>query len=161
MKEKISSMNLLYRKNRDGFCYSNIVNKINNKANLIFLFNTNRFFTKNRIFGVFIKTKLENINLVGMPQDFSDPEAFVFCLNTNKKYSKINGIKHAIGFDGKNLIRIGNNFNSNGFYIEGNRINAKELLKEPRFYDFLFDFEFTEIDSSYLSELEIFELKFE
>ena len=54
----INNMKLLYRSSRDGFNYLSIVNKINNKSNLLFLYSTG----KDRIFGAFIQTKLENID---------------------------------------------------------------------------------------------------
>ena len=54
-------MNLLYRSSRDGFKYLNIMNKINNKSNLLFLYLTEN----DRIFGAYIKTKLENIDING------------------------------------------------------------------------------------------------
>ena len=50
----INNMKLLYRSSRDGFNYLSIVNKINNKSNLLFLYLTG----KDRIFGAFIQTKL-------------------------------------------------------------------------------------------------------
>ena len=53
----INKIKLLYRSTKDGLTFKNVINKINNKFNLIFL-----FFTGNKkIFGLFIKTILENI----------------------------------------------------------------------------------------------------
>ena len=74
-----NNMKLLYRSSRDGFNFQNIVNKINNKSNLLFLYLTG----KDRIFGAFIQTKLENI---GNGKKFKDESAFAFSLNNNKIY---------------------------------------------------------------------------
>ena len=103
VKEKIYGMNLLYRASRDGLNYLNIVNKINNKSNLIFLYLTGN----NRIFGAFIKAKLANINMNGEDKIFKDENAFAFSLNLNKKY-KILIPEYAILIDKINFIRIGN-----------------------------------------------------
>ena len=54
---EINNIQLLYRASRDELNFENIVEKTNNKSNIIFLYNTGN----KRIFGVFIKTKLENI----------------------------------------------------------------------------------------------------
>ena len=75
----ISNIQLLYRATRDGLSLENIVQKINNKSNLIFLYNTGN----KRIFGAFIKTKLENIE---KKKYYKDECAFVFSLDNNKIY---------------------------------------------------------------------------
>ena len=87
-------MNLLYRSSRDGFNYLNIINKINNKSNLIFLY----LIEDKRTFGAFIKTKLSDINLNGSRKYFKDENAFVFSFDTNKIY-KILVPPNAIAFD--------------------------------------------------------------
>ena len=77
----IFNTKLLYRATRDGYTFKNIVDKLNNKSNLIFI-----FFTGNeRIFGNYLKTKLENL---GNSKDkyYRDENAFVFSLNNNKIY---------------------------------------------------------------------------
>ena len=82
LNEKINGLKLIYRSSRDGFNYLSIVNKINNKSNLIFLYHTNN----KRIFGAFIKCKLDNIDLNGSRKYYKDENAFVFSLNNNKNY---------------------------------------------------------------------------
>ena len=57
---KINNINLLFRSTKDGFNYSNVVNKINNKSNLIFLY----FIGNKRIFGDYIKSKLEILKVI-------------------------------------------------------------------------------------------------
>ena len=57
---KINNINLLFRSTKDGFNYSNVVNKINNKSNLIFLY----FIGNKRIFGSYIKSKLEILKVI-------------------------------------------------------------------------------------------------
>ena len=79
-REKINNIRLIYRSTKDGFNYLSIVNKVNNKSNLIFLYLTEN----NRIFGAFIKVKLDNINLNGSQKYYKDENAFSFSLNTNK-----------------------------------------------------------------------------
>ena len=73
---KINNIKLLYRSTKDGLKYQNIINKINNKSNLIFLFLTGN----QRIFGLFIKSKLENIE---KDKFFKDENAFEFSLDNN------------------------------------------------------------------------------
>ena len=149
---KIYNMNLIYRSTRDGFNYLNIVNKINNKSNLIFL-----YFTGNdRIYGAYIKTKLENINLNGSRKYYKDENAFCFSLNHNKKY-KILVPGNAIAFDSTYYILIGNNGNGNGFYYYQNIIYDKELINRVKIYDFCKNSELAE-GSGNLNELEIFEI---
>jgi len=152
--EMINNMNLLYRSSRDGFNYLSIVNKINNKSNLIFLYLTG----KDRIFGGFIQTKLENINLNGSRKYYKDENAFVFSLNHNKKY-KILVPQNAIAFDSTYFILIGNNGNGNGFYYYQNVIYDKELINVTKIYEFSKNSELTE-GLGQLTELEIFETKF-
>ena len=147
-------MNLLYRSSRDGFNYLSIVNKINNKSNLIFLYLTG----KDRIFGGFIQTKLENINLNGSRKYYKDENAFVFSLNHNKKY-KILVPQNAIAFDSTYYILIGNNSKGNGFYYYQNVIYDKELINVTKIYEFSKNSELTE-GLGQLTELEIFETKF-
>ena len=149
---KITKMNLLYRSSRDGFNYLSIVNKINNKSNLIFLYLTGN----DRIFGAYIKTKLENINLNGNQKTYKDENAFAFSLNNNKIY-KILAPEYAIRIDNTYYILIGNNSNWNGFYYYQNIIYDKELIKVKKIYDFEKNSELTE-GSGNLTELEIFEI---
>ena len=149
---KITKMNLLYRSSRDGFNYLSIVNKINNKSNLIFLYLTGN----DRIFGAYIKTKLENINLNGTQKTYKDENAFAFSLNCNKIY-KILVPEYAIRIDNTYYILIGNNGNWNGFYYYQNIIYDKELIKVKKIYDFEKNYELTE-GSGNLTELEIFEI---
>ena len=149
---KINNMNLLYRASRDGFNYLSIVNKINNKSNLIFLYLTGA----DRIFGAYIKTKLENIDLKGTLKAYKDEKAFAFSLNLNKKY-KILIPEYAIRIGSEFYILIGNNHNWNGFYYYQNVIYDKELLNEPKIYNFEKNSELTE-GSGKLTELEIFEI---
>ena len=54
--QKINNIRLIYRSTIDGFNYLSIVNKVNNKSNLIFLYLTEN----KRIFGSLITTKLYN-----------------------------------------------------------------------------------------------------
>ena len=149
---KINNTNLLYRSTRDGFNYLSIVKKINNKSNLIFLYLTGN----NRIFGAYIKSKLENIDLNGSRKYYKDENAFCFSLNHNKKY-KILVPGNSIAFDSTNYILIGNNCNSNGFYYYQNIIYDKELINRVKIYDFCKNSELAEGFGN-LNELEIFEI---
>ena len=146
-----NNLNLLYRSSRDEFNYLNIINAINNKSNLIFLYLTEN----DKIFGAYIKTKLENIDINGSKKYFKDEDAFVFSINNNKKY-KILIPEYAISFDNKNYILIGNK-NNNGFYYSDNIINDKQLINGDKIYDFSENSELTE-GSGKLIELEIFEI---
>ena len=147
-----NNLNLLYRSSRDELNYLNIINAINNKSNLIFLYLTEN----DKIFGAYIKTKLENIDINGSKKYYKDENAFVFSINNNKKY-KILIPEYAISFDNKNYILIGNNNNNNnGFYYSDNMINDKQLINGEKIYDFSKNSELTE-DSGKLIELEIFE----
>ena len=150
---KLKKMNLIYRSSRDELNYLSIVNKINNKSNLIFLYKTG----KNKIFGTYIKTKLENIDIKGSRKYYKDENAFCFSLNNNKKY-KILVPEYAIGIDSESYILIGNNKNNNGFYCSKNYIYDQDLINKTRIYDFAKNCEMTE-ESGELKELEIFELE--
>ena len=149
---KITNINLLYRSSRDGFNYLSIVNKINNKSNLIFLYLTG----KDRIFGAYINTKLENINLNGSRKYYKDEKAFSFSLNHNKKY-KILVPGNSIGFDSTYYILIGNSGSGNGFYYYQNIIYDKNLISGAKIYNFEKNSELAE-GSGKLVELEIFEV---
>ena len=141
-------MKLIYRATKDGLNLQNVVNKINNKSNLIFL-----FFTGNkRIFGLFIKSKLENIQ---HDKYFKDENAFVFSLDNNKIY-KILIPEKAIRFYNDHPILIGNDANSNGFWFYKGICN-EYLLANPKIYDFQKDNELTEGLNKF-TELEIFEI---
>ena len=147
-----NNMNLLYRKSRDELNYLNIINAINNKSNLIFLYLTEN----DKIFGAYIKTKLENIDINGSKKYYKDENAFVFSLNNNKKY-KILIPEYAISFDNKNYILIGNNDNNNGFYYSENIISDKQLINGTKIYDFSKNSKLTDA-SGKLIELEIFKI---
>ena len=127
------------------------MNKINNKSNLIFLFLTGN----QRIFGVFIKTKLENIQ---HGKYYQDENAFVFSLNNNKIY-KILVPQKAIRFYNDEPILIGNTGDSNGFYFDEKQtiIYDEELLNSPKIYDFQKNGELTE-NLNEFNELEILEI---
>ena len=152
LNEKINSLKLIYRSSRDGFNYLSIVNKINNKSNLIFLYHTDN----KRIFGAFIKCKLDNIDLNGSRKYYKDENAFVFSLNNNKNY-KVLVPGYAIAFDSTYYILIGNNYNSNGFYYSENIIYDASLISGAKIYDFSKSSELTEGNGK-LTELEIFEV---
>ena len=149
------NMKLLYRSSRDGFNYLSIVNKINNKSNLLFLYLTG----KDRIFGAFIQTKLENIKpAYGQTQFFKDENAFAFSINNNKKY-KILVPQNAIGFHLSYYVLIGNSCVGNGFYYYKNVIYDKALITGTKIYDFSKNSELTEGEGN-LTEFEIFETNF-
>ena len=146
---KINNMNLIYRSSRDGFNYLNIVNKINNKSNLVFIYLTGN----DRIFGAYIKTKLDDIS----PYKFyKDENAFAFSLNNNKKY-KILVPQNAIAIYSTYFILIGNSKTGNGFYYYNNAIYDQALINQTKIYDFGKNSELTE-GSGKFTELEIFEL---
>ena len=147
-----NNMSLLYRSSRDGFDYLNIVNNINNKSNLLFLYLTGN----DRIFGAFIETKLEDIDLNGSKKYYKDENAFTFSLNNNKIY-KILVPQNAIAFDNTNYILIGNNENNNGFYFKQNIVYDECLINEVKVYNFSKNSELTE-GFGRLLELEIFEV---
>ena len=151
-KIKIGETKLIYRSTVDGFNYESIVNKVNNKSNLIFLYLTEN----KRIFGVFIKTKLENID---GPKEFEDKDAFVFSLNNNKIYKILEPYKHAIAFNKIYYILIGNSGYFNGFFYYKNVIYDQKLIKDrsTNVYDFSKQSELTGGNGK-LIELEIFEV---
>ena len=152
-RRKLEKINLLYRTSRDGLDYLSIVNKINNKSNLVFLYLTGN----ERIFGAYIETKLKNIDLNGSRKYYEDENAFVFSLNHNKKY-KIVVPQNAIAFDDESIILIGNNRNNNGFWhYNKNTIFDKDLIKNTKIYNFRRNSELTEGNDK-LSEIEIFEI---
>ena len=153
-KEKINNFRLIYRSTKDGLNYLSIVNKINNKSNLIFLYLTGN----NRIFGAFIKVKLDNINLNGTRKYYKDENAFAFSINNNKIY-KILVPGNSIGLDSSYFILIGNNGNGNGFYYTNNIIYDTSLISGAKIYDFSKNSELTEGNNK-LNELEIFEINF-
>ena len=129
---------------------NNLRNKINNKSNLKFLFLTGN----TRIFGTFIKTKVE----VEHDKYIKDDNSFSFSLNNNKIY-KILVPEFAIRFYNNYPIKIENNDKSNGFYFYKNSIYDKELLNNPKVYEFQRNNELTEGNSK-LNELEIFQINF-
>ena len=145
----ISNIKLVYRASKDGLQVTNIINKINNKSNLIFI-----FFTGNRrIFGVFIK--LENI------QDskyFKDENAQAFSFDNNKIY-KILVPEKTIKFNNSGIIVVGNTGNSNGFYFSNNKTIIYDiyLLNNPKIYNFQKNLELTEGFDNF-TELEIYEI---
>ena len=144
----INNMKLLYRSTKDGLNLQNMINKINNKSNLIFL-----FFTGNkRIFGLYIKSKLENIQ---HEKYFKDENAFVFSLDNNKIY-KILIPGKAIRFYNSCPILIGNDSNNNGFWLSNGNF-SEYLLGNPKIYDFQKNNELTEGLNKF-TELEIFEI---
>ena len=144
----INNIKLLYRSTKDGLELHNIINKINNKSNLIFLF----FVGNKRIFGLFIKCKLENIQ---HDKYYKDENAFVFSLDNNKIY-KILIPEKAIRFYNNSPILIGNDGKSNGFYLTNTTI-YEGSLNNPKIYDFQKKKELTE-GLNNLTEFEIFEI---
>ena len=146
----VNKMKLLYRSSRDGLGLNNLRDKINNKSNLIFLFLSGN----TRIFGCFIKTKIE----VKHDCYIKDLDAFVFSLNNNKIY-KILIPEYAFRFYNDYPLLIGNTGNGNGFYFDSDSIYDKGLLRNPKIYDFEKNNELTE-GSAEFNELEIFEINF-
>ena len=149
----INNMKLLYRYSKDGSEYNTLVNKLNNKSNLIFIYSTGN----KRIFGNFFKTNLENLENLVNEKYYTDNKAFVFSLNNNKIYKVLRAEKALRIIKGNNSIFTGNTGNSNGFYISGKNINDNGLLNEPKVYDFENKNELTEGDKK-LNEFEIFEI---
>jgi len=147
---KINNIKLLYRSSRDGLKLDDLKNKINNKSNLIFLILTGN----TRIFGSFIKVK------IAVKHDIyiKDENAFSFSLNNNKIY-KILKPEISFRFHNDYPILIGNNGNYNGFYFISGSIYDKNLLNNPKVYDFEKNYELTE-GSNKFNELEIFEINF-
>ena len=155
-KFKIFKTKLVYRSSRDGHSFDNLKNKINNKSNLIFIYLTGN----ERIFGNYLKTKLENL---GKDENkyYKDENAFVFSLNNNKIY-KVLKPEYAIRFCKNNTqpIFTGNNSQGNGFYFsqDGKSIQDLYLFNRPKVYDFeKNNKELTEGKNAF-NELEIFEI---
>ena len=153
-KIEINNMELIYRDSKDGFGYENIVNKIDNKSNLIFLF----FTGNNRIFGNYTKTKLENIRS-SKDHYYKDEKAFVFSLNNNKIYKVLKPEKAIRLYKDNNVIYTSNSQEGNGFYVSGNTV-YESLMKEPKIYDFERNNELTQGENK-INELEIFEIKYD
>ena len=152
LKKKIKYIQSLYKSSKDGFNYSNMINKIYNKSNLIFL-----FFTGNkRIFGVFINSKLGNII---KNKFYKDENAFVFSLDNNKTYKILVPEKAIRFYDNDYLLLIGNTGDGNGFNFYKGIIRDDGLLKYPKIYDFQKNGELTN-GFKELTELEIFEIIF-
>ena len=145
-------MKLLYRASRDGLKSYNVFDKINNKSNLIFIYLTGG----ERIFGNYIKIKLENL---GNKHDqyYKDDNAFVFSLNNNKIYKILKPDLSIRFLNESKPILIGNDSNGNGFYFERKTIYDKELLNNPKVYDFEKNYELTDGKNEF-NELEIFEI---
>ena len=146
-KIKVNNMKLIYSSNKDGLELNNLKNKINKKEKLIFLFLSGN----DRIFGSFINAKIE----VNHDAYTNDNDAFVFCLNNNKIYNILIP-QYAIRFYEGYPISIGNNAQSNGFWMYNNTINDSGLLNNPKVYDFQKKNELTEGNSK-LNNFEIFE----
>ena len=53
VKENINNIKLIYRSSVDGFNFKSMINKVNNKSNLLFLYHTEN----DRIVGAVIKCK--------------------------------------------------------------------------------------------------------
>ena len=153
-KVEINNMKLIYRYSKDRLGYENIVNKIDNKSNLIFLFLTGN----NRIFGNYTKTKLENIRNSN-DHYYKDEKAFVFSLNNNKIYKVLIPTKAIRLYKDESVIYTSNSQNGNGFYISGNTI-TESLIQEPKIYDFERNNELTQGENK-INELEIFEIKYD
>jgi len=151
-KIKINNIELLYRASKDGLEFKNLINKINNKSHLVFLFCTDN----KRIFGTFIKSKLDNIM---HHKYFKDENAFVFSLNNNKIYKILIPENAIIIYNGDNFIGIGNTGVSNGFFFDSNKtkIYDKKLLNDPKIYDFQKNNELCEGFDKF-TEFEIFEI---
>ena len=151
-KERINNAKLIYRTSVDGLNFNSIVNKVNNKSNLLFLYHTEN----NRIFGAVIRCKLENINLNGSRKYYKDEKVFSFSLNNNKIY-KILAPGNAIAIDSDYYILIGNNNQGNGFYIQNNLVYDSALINGTKIYDFSYN---SELTGGYmkLKELEIFQI---
>ena len=87
-----------------------------------------------------------------------DKDAFVFSLNNNKIY-KILIPEHALRFHEDCPILIGNNKNSNGFFIYKGKVDDSGLLENPKIYDFQKNNELTE-GSMEFKEFEVFEINY-
>ena len=141
-------MKLIYNSNKDGLELNSLKNKIDNKSKLIFLF----LCENNRIFGAFIKAKIE----VKHNAYIYDKDAFVFSLNNNKIYNILIP-EYALRFCNGYPVLIGNNSQSNGFWLWIGNIEDSGLLKNPKAYDFQKNNELTEGHRKLLN-LEIFEI---
>ena len=149
---EINNTKLIYRSTRDGNTFKNVVDKLKNKSNLIFIYLTGN----ERIFGNYLKTKLENL---GNSKDkyYRDENAFVFSLNNNKIY-KILSPEYAIRFHINYPILIGNNDNENGFFFREDIVCDAGLTNEPKIYNFGDNkCELTNFNNEFY-ELEIFEI---
>ena len=148
---QLNNTKLLYRATRDGHTFKNVVDKLKNKSNLIFIYLTGN----ERIFGNYLKTKLENL---GNSKDkyYRDENAFVFSLNNNKIY-KILRPDYAIGFIAKNY-PIVTGHRKCGFYFSKGYILDDNLSGKFKIYDYeKNEYELTEQKNKF-SELEIFEI---
>ena len=145
------NMKLLYRATKDGLNSANLIEKINKNSNLIFLYHTGN----KRIFGAYIKTKLEDIIF---KKYYKDENSFVFNLKNNTIY-KIITPETAIVFYKTDIIGIGNTGEGNGFYFNSRTIVDSGLLNEPKIYNFKKNYELTEKLNTF-TELEIFEVNF-
>ena len=152
---KINNSKLLYRSSRDGNTFKNVLDKLKNKSNLIFIYLTGN----ERIFVNYIKTKTKLENL-GNNEDqyYKNENAFVFSLNNNKIY-KILQPEYAIRFCNQDyLILTGNSVYGNGFYFEGDKIYDGTLINGLKIYDFgKNQYELTDGKNKF-NELEIFEI---
>ena len=151
-KLKINKMDLLYRSTRDGNGYKNLMDKINNKSNLIFLYLTG----KDRIFGNYFQAKLENLEK-DKDQYYTDENAFAFSLNNNLIYKILVSQKALRFYHQVYPLSTGNTAKGNGFYFDGNSINDDGLLNQPKIYDFKKNSELTN-NSKAFKELEIYEI---
>ena len=151
---EINNTKLIYRSTRDGNTFKNVVDKLKNKSNLIFIYLTGN----ERIFGNYLKTKLENLGNVD-DQYYKDENAFIFSLNNNKIY-KILKPEMAIKFYNQDYpILPGNSGNSNGFYFKKDgTIYDGSLFNEPKIYDFQKNNNELTDGKNKLTELEIFEI---
>ena len=140
-------MKLIYNSNKDGLKLNSLKNKIDNKSKLIFLF----LCENNRIFGAFIKAKIE----VKHDAYIYDKDAFVFSLNNNKIYNILIP-EYALRFFNNRPVLIGNNAQSNGFWLWEGNIDDDGLLNNPKAYDFQKNKELT--GGAKFLNLEIFEI---
>ena len=151
---EINNTKLIYRSTKDGNTFKNVVDKLKNKSNLIFIYLSGN----ERIFGNYLKTKLENL---GNDNDkfYKDENAFVFSLNNNKIY-KILKPEMAIRFYHQDYpIWPGNSGNNNGIYFKKDgTIYDGSLFNEPKIYDFQKNNNELTDGKNKLTELEVFEI---
>ena len=147
-KIRINNLKLIYSSSKDGLELNKLKNKIDNKSKLIFLF----LCENNRIFGLFIQAKIEVKNQAYI----YDKDAFVFSLNNNKIYNNLIP-DYALRFFSNYPVIIGNNEQTNGFWLHGGNINDSGLLNNPKIYDFQKNNELTEGNKKFLN-LEVFEI---